>query len=118
MRRGENIYKRRDGRWEGRYIYSRDEKGKAIYPSVYGHSYVETKEKLKISAILRLLSRGTHFRVSLIIGLTYDFITVCVFTEISSQSPQGRKRAYNKNALQLLVTEHNSYCCSSSKIFG
>ena len=24
----------------------------------------------------------------------------------------------NKNALQLLVTEHNSYCCSSSKIFG
>lgn len=60
MRRGENIYKRRDGRWEGRYIYSRDEKGKAIYRSVYGHSYVETKEKLKnIRNITVIESRHT-----------------------------------------------------------
>lgn len=35
-RRGENIYKRRDGRWEGRYIADRKPDGKAIYHSVYG----------------------------------------------------------------------------------
>lgn len=29
-RKGENIYKRKDGRWEGRYIKARSEKGKAI----------------------------------------------------------------------------------------
>lgn len=46
-RRGENIYKRSDGRWEGRYIQSKDTFGKAVYKSVYAHSYMEVKEKLK-----------------------------------------------------------------------
>lgn len=46
-RRGENIYKRSDGRWEGRYIKSRDISGKAVYKSVYAHSYTEVKEKLR-----------------------------------------------------------------------
>lgn len=48
-RRGENIYKRSDGRWEGRYIKSRDPFGKAIYKSIYAHSYCEVKEKLRNS---------------------------------------------------------------------
>lgn len=47
MRRGENIYKRSDGRWEGRYIASRDQSGKARYRSVYAHSYLEVREKLR-----------------------------------------------------------------------
>lgn len=34
-RKGENIYKRKDGRWEGRYIKSRSDNGKAIYGYVY-----------------------------------------------------------------------------------
>ena len=46
-RRGDNIHKRKDGRWEGRYISSRDEYGKAKYSSVYGKTYAEVKEKLK-----------------------------------------------------------------------
>lgn len=45
-RRGENIYKRKDQRWEGRYIKSRKESGRIHYGYVYGHSYKETKEKL------------------------------------------------------------------------
>lgn len=45
-RKGENIYKRRDGRWEGRYKTGYNELGKAKYHSVYGHSYTEVKEKL------------------------------------------------------------------------
>lgn len=45
-RRGENIYKRKDGRWEGRYIKSRDATGKAIYGYIYSKTYNETKEKL------------------------------------------------------------------------
>lgn len=47
-RRGENIYKRKDGRWEGRYIRSYLEDGSAKYGSVYGKTYAETKEKLAI----------------------------------------------------------------------
>lgn len=46
-RRGENIRKRKDGRWEGRYIKGYDSKNqKAKYASVYGKTYAETKQKL------------------------------------------------------------------------
>ena len=45
-RRGENIYKRKDGRWEGRYKCGFNESGKAKYCSVYGHSYAEVRSKL------------------------------------------------------------------------
>ena len=40
-RRGENIYKRKDGRWEGRYRLET-----AKYRSVYGKTYHEVKTKL------------------------------------------------------------------------
>ena len=45
-RRGENIRKRSDGRWEGRYIKGHDESGKSKYGSVYAKSYLEVKRKL------------------------------------------------------------------------
>lgn len=45
-RRGENIYKRKDKRWEGRYISGYNAEGKAVYKSVYAQSYAEVKEKL------------------------------------------------------------------------
>ncbi len=45
-KRGENIYKRKDGRWEGRYIKKRDINGKAIYGYIYSKSYAEAKAKL------------------------------------------------------------------------
>ena len=44
-RKGENIRKRRDGRWEARYIKWRDDSGKIHYGSLYGKSYREVKEK-------------------------------------------------------------------------
>lgn len=47
-RHGENIRKRKDGRWEGRYPLYSQEKGKQIYRSVYGKSYEEAKKKLLI----------------------------------------------------------------------
>ncbi len=45
-RRGENIYHRKDGRWEGRYVQFYTENGRAKYGSVYGKSYGEAREKL------------------------------------------------------------------------
>lgn len=45
-RRGENIYKRKDGRYEGRYIKYYDISGKAVYGYVYSRSYAEVKELL------------------------------------------------------------------------
>jgi len=43
---GKNIYKRKDGRWEGRYIKDRNLNGKIIYGSVYGKTCSEVKKKL------------------------------------------------------------------------
>lgn len=44
-RRGENIYKRKDGRWEARYISSVLPDGRKKYSSVYAESYSKVKEK-------------------------------------------------------------------------
>ncbi len=46
MRKGENIFKRKDGRWEARYIKGCDLSGKAKYGFCYGRSYREAKEKV------------------------------------------------------------------------
>lgn len=51
-RKGENIFKRKDGRWEGRYIKGRKD-GKAVYGYVFGKSYTEVKEK-KAAAVVGL----------------------------------------------------------------
>lgn len=45
-RRGENIRKRKDGRWEGRYIKARTPEGKIQWGYVYGTAYVEIKRVL------------------------------------------------------------------------
>lgn len=46
-KRGENIYKRRDGRWEGRYICDRKPNGQAVYHSIYGKTYADVRQKLQ-----------------------------------------------------------------------
>ena len=50
-RTGENIYKRKDGRYEARYIAERDANGKAIYKSVYGYSKAEVREKVEVAKV-------------------------------------------------------------------
>ncbi|MBQ8307150.1 MAG: site-specific integrase [Blautia sp.] len=42
-RKGENIHKRKDGRWEARYRRGRDAEGRIIYGYVYGRSYREAR---------------------------------------------------------------------------
>jgi len=46
-RRGENIYKRKDGRWEGRYGKELRPDGKRAFGYVYAPKYCECKEKLR-----------------------------------------------------------------------
>ena len=44
-KRGNNIYKRKDGRWEARYVKGIGTDGKKKYGSVYGSTYKEAREK-------------------------------------------------------------------------
>lgn len=45
-KKGENIYKRQDGRWEARYIKSYAPDGKARYGYCYGRTYQEAKGRV------------------------------------------------------------------------
>lgn len=47
-RKGENIYHRKDGRWEGRYIKGRKPDGTPKFGFIYGKHYGEVKKKLVI----------------------------------------------------------------------
>lgn len=45
-RKGENIFKRKDGRWEARYIRGYELSGKIRYGFCYGKTYREAKDKV------------------------------------------------------------------------
>lgn len=44
-KKGENVFKRKDGRWEARYIKEKTLDGKNIYGYIYGKTYTDAKEK-------------------------------------------------------------------------
>ena len=46
MAKGENIFKRKDGRWEARCVKGYQPSGKIKYGFCYGKSYKEAKEKV------------------------------------------------------------------------
>lgn len=48
-RRSQNIYKRKDGRYEGRYIKDRTPSGRAVYGYVYAKTYRDIKDKLELA---------------------------------------------------------------------
>lgn len=69
-RRGDNIRKRTDGRWEGRY-QTLSANGEKKYHSVYGKSYSEVKEKLsnkmymlKNPALCRMSESAANAKIS------------------------------------------------------
>lgn len=57
MSKGENIFKRKDGRWEARYIKGYELSGKIKYGYCYGKTYKEAKEKV------------SKYKVALVSGL-------------------------------------------------
>ena len=48
-RRGESVFKRKDGRWEARYPCGIDEHGRKKYRSVYAKTYSEVKEHRRLA---------------------------------------------------------------------
>lgn len=60
-RKGENIYKRKDNRWEARYIKGRTGEGSAYYGYCYAKSYREVKEKVtRAKSALSSVRTGTN----------------------------------------------------------
>lgn len=75
-RKGENIYKRKNGRWKGRYIKARID-GRTKYGYVYAHSYKEVKERL---ALAKEQVNTKHCNVSL-----ESQAKTCLFSIISKE---------------------------------
>lgn len=78
-RHGENIRKRKDGRWEGRYPVYNAEKEKQVYCSVYGRTYEEVREKLTLKKNL-LKNQSENKTIS---GHKADISKEIIFTEIA-----------------------------------
>lgn len=70
-RKGENIYKRKDGRWEGRYMKARNEHGKIIYGYIYGKRYAHVKKRL---AELKVQYSFSHNNLNLFKGTVQEWL--------------------------------------------
>lgn len=65
-RKGENIYKRKDGRYEGRYVTGRQPDGRTKFGYVYGRQYLAVHNTLlkKKAALLENCADGCAGRIS------------------------------------------------------
>lgn len=70
-KQGKNIYLRKDGRWEGRFIKNRIA-GKAHYGYVFGKSYEEAERKLKVASTENTTSN--HIRETSFAELSNEWI--------------------------------------------
>lgn len=91
-RRGENIRKRKDGRWEGRYISAYIDH-KAKYSSVYGKTYAEVKEKL--------IAKKSHPETKCSKKTTFEEV---LSLWLKTTSLKHKKQTYHK--YQMLIDNH------------
>ena len=87
-RKGENIYKRKDGRWEARYIHHY-ENGKAKYRSVYGKSYKEAKLKRTEE-----LSKPTQIHISTVKRLAV--VDELCYLWLNERQPEVKESTYTR----------------------
>lgn len=59
---GENIYKRRDGRYEGRYVVGKTAAGKTRFKYIYGYQYTEVRNELLRKKAEQLKTEGRAAR--------------------------------------------------------
>lgn len=90
-RKGENIYKRKDGRWEGRFIKSRLPNGKPKYGYIYARTYREAKEKLISASALKQVEQYVDP-----VDKPSDLFQNIAEEWLSYMKPQIKESSYNK----------------------
>lgn len=88
-RKGENIYKRKDGRWEARYIAYYEESGRAHYKSLYAKSYTEAKRKKQKACQLAPVKETPAGRL----GGSFGEVCMCWLDHVR---PQLKESSYVK----------------------
>ncbi|WP_207695813.1 hypothetical protein DOK67_0001473 [Enterococcus sp. DIV0212c] len=100
VRKGENIYKRKDGRWEGRYIKGRKRDGSVIYGYVYNKTYTDLKERL-----LRMKALHAHnyaFKTIIYQGTLNDW-TTCWLKEVQRQLKPSTYASYTNKMIKHIL---------------
>ena len=110
-RKGENIYKRKDGRWEGRYIKSRTCTGKIVYGYVYAKTYREVKAKLREKA----LSYNAQPVVSVAASSAlFSEIASDWFANIGLQTKESTRNKYHNILCDYILPEYSRSWASGS----
>lgn len=89
-RKGENIYHRKDGRWEGRYIKGRKPDGTPRFGFIYGKQYNEVKKKL-------VIIKSELYHKSEDLSVMYGSIKLCDWADYWMESivrPHVRSETY------------------------
>ena len=95
-RKGENIRKRKDGRWEGRYKRGVKANGQPDYGSVYGKTYKEVQEKL-------LLAKHDTDRITTSTNLERRFSEVLLLWQ---QTNRIRLKGGSEQRYEYLIQTH------------
>lgn len=96
-RRGENIRRRKDGRWEARYKKGVNSAGRTVYGSVYGKSYREVKTKQ-----LEKMQNTTKTTIAMDKGYPYFREVLSLWIEDSRVRLKGATECRYRN----LIDEH------------
>lgn len=100
-RKGENIYKRKDGRWEGRYIKSRTNTGKIVYGYVYAKTYREAKAKLRENSLVTIsipVAETSTVNPNTFASVAYDW-----FENVKSQSKESTQNKYHNMLINYIL---------------
>ena len=73
-KKGRNIYKRKDGRWEARYVKAIGTDGRKKYGSVYGSTYAEARDKQLLYIRNPEVKRSTDNKT--LTALAYEWLAV------------------------------------------
>ena len=109
-KKGENIYKRKDGRWEGRYIRSRTDTGKIVYGYVYAKSYREVKTKLR--EITHIYNQKTFVTVA---TNPYSFSKIALdwFESVKSQVKESTRNKYHNMLTDYILPSYGNQTLDS-----
>lgn len=107
-RRGENIFKRKDGRWEARVLEHR-ENGSKAYHSLYGKSYTEAKaKKEEYYGTAHQITGPSAKRLA-----TFEYLAENWLTSVKGTVKESSYTRYYRNVHSYLVPSIGKY-----EIFG
>lgn len=104
-RRGENIYKRKDGRWEGRYIKTY-KNGRAVYGYLYAKSYSDIKQKI-LEKQQELLANKTVGTIST--SLLFEDAAQNWLVSIQRQVKESTYVKYQNLITNYLITQYQNF---------